>query len=43
VPVHHHTFWHYTQPVTALVERLAGTRFAASLRVAEEGEVVVLD
>jgi L-ascorbate metabolism protein UlaG (beta-lactamase superfamily) len=43
VPVHHHTFSHYTEPVTALVDRLAGTRFADSLRVAEEGEVVALE
>jgi L-ascorbate metabolism protein UlaG (beta-lactamase superfamily) len=42
VPVHHHTFSHYTEPVTALVERPAGTRFSETLRVAEEGEVVVL-
>jgi L-ascorbate metabolism protein UlaG (beta-lactamase superfamily) len=43
VPVHHHTFSHYTEPVTALVDRLHDTRFSDSLRVVEEGERVVLD
>jgi len=43
VPVHHHTFSHYTEPVSALVDRLHHTRFAEALRVAEEGEVVALE
>ena len=43
LPVHHHTFSHYGEPVEALVERLAGGRFAGALRVAQEGELVRIE
>jgi L-ascorbate metabolism protein UlaG (beta-lactamase superfamily) len=43
VPVHHHTFSHYTEPVQALADRLAGGRFRDALRVVEEGGVVKIE
>lgn len=43
VPVHHHTFSHYTESVEALVARLAGGPGHDCLRLVAEGETVVLD
>jgi N-acyl-phosphatidylethanolamine-hydrolysing phospholipase D len=43
VPVHHHTFSHYTEPVDALVTRLAGGPYRDRLRVIAEGDWVALD
>ena len=43
MPVHHHTFSHYTEPVEALVARLAGSPHHDVLRFVEEGDVVRLD
>ena len=43
VPVHHRTFSHYTEPVDALVARLAGGRFQDGLRLVDEGDVVRID
>jgi L-ascorbate metabolism protein UlaG (beta-lactamase superfamily) len=43
VPIHHHTFSHYTEPATALVDRLAEGSPREALRLVEEGETVVVD
>jgi L-ascorbate metabolism protein UlaG (beta-lactamase superfamily) len=38
IPIHHHTFSHYVEPVSVLEERLAGTPYAERLKVLKEGE-----
>jgi N-acyl-phosphatidylethanolamine-hydrolysing phospholipase D len=43
VPVHHHTFSHYVEPVEVLVARMANRPLHDVLRFVEEGDVVRLD
>ncbi len=43
IPVHHHTFSHYVEPVEALVAELEGTPCAARLKVLAEGESAALE
>jgi L-ascorbate metabolism protein UlaG (beta-lactamase superfamily) len=42
VPIHHHTFSHYVEPVSALQDRLRGTPFQDRLVVLQEGEQIVM-
>lgn len=42
VPVHHHTFSHYVEPIEALRVRLAGGPHADRLHLVREGESVAL-
>ena len=42
VPIHHHTFSHYTEPIEALRDRLAGGPHADRLHLLHEGEAAVL-
>lgn len=42
IPIHHHTFSHYVEPVDALVRLVAATPLAARLHVLREGEQVKL-
>ncbi len=39
IPIHHHTFSHYVEPVEALVSLVAATPLEARLHVLREGEV----
>ena len=43
IPIHHHTFSHYVEPVDALVTLLAGSPDAACLRVLTEGDSLELE
>jgi L-ascorbate metabolism protein UlaG (beta-lactamase superfamily) len=38
IPIHHHTFSHYVEPVSVLEELLAGTVYEERLKVLKEGE-----
>jgi L-ascorbate metabolism protein UlaG (beta-lactamase superfamily) len=38
IPIHHHTFSHYVEPIDALRERLLGTKYRKRLHLLKEGQ-----
>ena len=40
VPIHHHTFSHFTEPVAVFERKLKGARFFGHLVVLKEGESI---
>ena len=43
IPIHHHTFTHYVEPISVLQEILSGTVYAQRLHILTEGKNLSLD
>jgi N-acyl-phosphatidylethanolamine-hydrolysing phospholipase D len=43
IPIHHHTFSHYVEPIEVLQTRLRGTPHERALHVLQEGDTLTLD